>query len=169
MYTVGVMSVTGIMCPVLQPHMQNSLCCRLPVEHSNMVTVQVQSQLYATTGDAFACCCHSQVFQQGQPANEWTIRGLQPNNYFATADDAAVPLQLDQLPNDYITFQKDSFKIGSVAPASFDLPEFPCADRCPLTSVCTLLQLSGRVKTVWTGIKHSMFVTPRYMETQAAI
>lgn len=85
----------------------------------------------------------SQVEMQGELANQWTIRGLQPNNYYATADDKAVPLQLDQLPNDYITFNKNSFKSGTVAPAVFDLPAFPCADRCPLTSVCSLLRMSG--------------------------
>jgi hypothetical protein len=35
-----------------------------------------------------------QVQMQGRLAHEWAIRGLQPNQYYATADDAAVPLQV---------------------------------------------------------------------------
>lgn len=91
-----------------------------------------------------------QVKIQGVMADEWTIRGLQPNNYYATADAAAVPLQLDQLPNDYITFDKESYSQGRVPPSAFDLPDFVCADRCPLISVCSLLKLSGSLRS---GVK----------------
>eukprot|EP00775_Hariotina_reticulata_P005294 gene5294-5529_t len=75
-----------------------------------------------------------QVWMQGQLAYEWAIRGLQPNQYYATADEAAVPLQLDQQPNDYITFHPGSFSKGPLAPSTFHLPPGACQDRCPLTS-----------------------------------
>lgn len=45
-----------------------------------------------------------------------------------------------QLPNDYISFHPDSFRPGPVEPGVFSLPSDACSARCPLASVCTLLQ-----------------------------
>ncbi|KAF8059710.1 hypothetical protein HT031_005118 [Scenedesmus sp. PABB004] len=84
-----------------------------------------------------------QVVAQGRLANRWAVRGLQPNTFTATADAAAVPLELDQLPNDFITFHAASFKPEPPPASAFDLPEFGCAERCPLTSVCTLFGRGG--------------------------
>lgn len=87
-----------------------------------------------------------QVTIHGKLADSWTIRGLQPNNYYATAEvPVAVPLELDQLPNDYITFHPDTFKLGPVSPKDVVVPD-GCADKCPLTSVCSILQLQASMK-----------------------
>jgi hypothetical protein len=84
---------------------------------------------------------------QGRLADSWTIRGLQPNNYYATAEvPVGIPLQLDQLPNDYITFHPDTLKLSPVNPKDVIVPE-GCAEKCPLTSVCTILQMQARAKT----------------------
>lgn len=84
---------------------------------------------------------------QGRLANEWAIRGLQPNQYYATADDAEIPLELDQDPNAYISFHPDSYKPGPVPPYVFKLPGggIDCSKKCPLASVCTIAALQGRV------------------------
>jgi hypothetical protein len=88
-----------------------------------------------------------QTTMQGRLADSWTIRGLQPNNYYATADvPVGVPLQLDQLPNDYITFHPDTLKLSPVNPKDAVVPA-GCADKCPLTSVCTILQMCASLQT----------------------
>jgi hypothetical protein len=88
-----------------------------------------------------------QTTMQGRLADSWTIRGLQPNNYYATADvPVGVPLQLDQLPNDYITFHPDTLKLSPVNPKDVVVPA-GCAEKCPLTSVCTILQMRASLQT----------------------
>jgi hypothetical protein len=90
---------------------------------------------------------------QGYTANEWAIRGLQPNQYYATADDKEIPLQLDQDPNDYITFHPKTYKAGPVAPSVFKMPEgLDCSKKCPLASVCTIAALKGRARRVLRGL-----------------
>jgi hypothetical protein len=86
------------------------------------------------------------VTVQGLMANEWAIRGLQPNQYYATADAREVPLQLDQQPNAFISFHPASFKAGRVPPSVFSLPadvQGGCSKRCPLLSTCTVAALRG--------------------------
>ncbi|WIA21661.1 hypothetical protein OEZ85_000833 [Tetradesmus obliquus] len=94
-----------------------------------------------------------QTTMQGRTADSWTIRGLQPNNYYATADvPVGIPLELDQLPNDYITFHPDTLKLGPVSPKDVIVPE-GCAEKCPLTSVCTILQAKASLQAAlgWRG------------------
>jgi hypothetical protein len=83
---------------------------------------------------------------QGYIANEWAIRGLQPNQYYATADEREVPLELDQDPNDYITFHPGTYKAGPVPADVFQKPGLDCSKRCPLVSVCTIAALQGRMQ-----------------------
>lgn len=90
---------------------------------------------------------------QGERANEWVIRGLQPNQYYATADEAEVPLELDQDPNDYITFHKDSYKPGPVPASVFAKPGMDCDKACPLASVCTIAAVRGRVARVLAALR----------------
>ncbi|PNH05991.1 hypothetical protein TSOC_007693 [Tetrabaena socialis] len=80
------------------------------------------------------------VETQGVPAYKWRRDGLQPNYYFATANEAQVPLELDQMPNDRQTLWPDTFRSGAPPPGVFQLP-VDCKPRCPLTSVCTIASL----------------------------
>ncbi|GLI69515.1 hypothetical protein VaNZ11_014151 [Volvox africanus] len=73
---------------------------------------------------------------QGVTANKWRRDGLQPNYWYATADEAQVPLELDQMPNDFQTFWPKTFTKGPPGEQVFQLPN-GCSPRCPLTSVCT--------------------------------
>jgi hypothetical protein len=101
----------------------------------------------------FAALPTTQTTMQGRLADGWTIRGLQPNNYYATADvPVGAPLELDQLPNDYITFHPDTLKLAPVSPKDVVVPE-GCTDKCPLTSVCTILQMRASLQTAlgWHG------------------
>uniref|UniRef100_A0A383W200 Uncharacterized protein n=1 Tax=Tetradesmus obliquus TaxID=3088 RepID=A0A383W200_TETOB len=100
-----------------------------------------------------------QTTMQGRTADSWTIRGLQPNNYYATADvPVGIPLELDQLPTatyvfgDYITFHPDTLNLGPVSPKDVIVPE-GCAEKCPLTSVCTILQAKASLQMAlgWRG------------------
>ncbi|KAF6263736.1 hypothetical protein COO60DRAFT_340919 [Scenedesmus sp. NREL 46B-D3] len=87
-----------------------------------------------------------QATMQGRLADSWTVRGLQANNYYATADvPVGVPLQLDQLPNAFMTFHPDTLKLSPVNPKDAVVPA-GCADKCPLTSLCTLLQMSATLQ-----------------------
>jgi hypothetical protein len=86
---------------------------------------------------------------QGVKANGWAIRGLQPNEYYATADDREVPLELDQDPNDYITFHPGTYNPGPVPTDVFEKPGMDCDKSCPLASVCTIAALRGRVHKVF--------------------
>ncbi|KXZ50263.1 hypothetical protein GPECTOR_17g901 [Gonium pectorale] len=85
---------------------------------------------------------------QGGQAYKWRQDGLQPNYWcareggYATADEAQVPLQLDQMPNDRMTLWRNSFVAGPPPPAVFALPD-NCKPRCPLTSVCTVAANRG--------------------------
>ncbi|GIL96686.1 hypothetical protein Vretimale_2444 [Volvox reticuliferus] len=74
---------------------------------------------------------------QGIAANKWRQNGLQPNYWYATADEAQVPLELDQMPNDFQTFWPETFTKGPPGTQVFQLPD-GCSPRCPLTSVCTI-------------------------------
>jgi hypothetical protein len=49
-----------------------------------------------------------------------------------------VPLELDQLPNALMSMDPDTFQPWAPEPSLFDVPP-GCADRCPTTSICTLL------------------------------
>lgn len=96
---------------------------------------------------------------QGRQANEWAIRGLQPNQYYASADAAEVPLELDQDPNDYITFHPTTYKPGPIPPSVFNLPadvRGSCSKSCPLVSTCTIAAVRAWVQQqqqqwLWTG------------------
>lgn len=95
-----------------------------------------------------------QVTMQGYLANEWTIRGLQPNEYFSSADDTELPLELDQDPNDYITFHPKSYKPGPVPSEVFKVPSgggMDCSKSCPLASVCTIAAVKSRLQAALGG------------------
>lgn len=65
-------------------------------------------------------------------------QGLQSNDYYATVE-GGTPLELDQLPNDFMALHPDSFSTAAHDPAAFQLPS-NCAQRCPLYSICTVLR-----------------------------
>ena len=111
-----------------------------------------------------------QVTTQGVLANEWAIRGLQPNQYYATADELEIPLQLDQDPNDYITFHPDTYKPGRVPPSVFKLPGggFDCSKNCPLASVCTIAALRGRVQGLFGGRTSNQHLQQRQQPQQSS-
>lgn len=78
---------------------------------------------------------------------------MQPNNHYATADaPVGIPLDLDQLPNNYITFRPDTLKLSPISPKDVVVLE-GCAEKCPLTSVCTILQAKASLQTAfgWRG------------------
>ena len=64
-------------------------------------------------------------------------QGLQPNYFYSTADSHQLPVELDQIPNDFMTFSVDSFVEGPPDPSVFEVPEF-CEQKCPITSLCTV-------------------------------
>mgnify|MGYP001224405075 CR=1 FL=1 len=69
---------------------------------------------------------------------KWEVPGLQSNFYYATADDAAIPFQIDQMPNDFIYYNPETFQSKVADAKVFDLPKQCSAEKtCPLISVCT--------------------------------
>ncbi|KAG2485300.1 hypothetical protein HYH03_015974 [Edaphochlamys debaryana] len=85
------------------------------------------------TGAAF----QGTVTLRGMPAYKWRQDGLQPNYWYTSADEAQIPLELDQEPNDRQSLWPDSFAAGPPPDEAFALPE-GCRSRCSLTSVCTI-------------------------------
>jgi hypothetical protein len=72
-----------------------------------------------------------------RPVYKFSKRGLQPNYYYSTADRRQLPVELDQIPNDYMTFDVASFVAGAPDASVFEVPEF-CEQKCPITSLCTV-------------------------------
>mmetsp|Transcript_74771 Transcript_74771/g.86811 ORF Transcript_74771/g.86811 Transcript_74771/m.86811 type:complete len:218 (+) Transcript_74771:19-672(+) len=69
---------------------------------------------------------------------KWSLPGLQDNFYYATADDAAIPYEIDQLPNDFIYYKPETFR-NTVDPSVFELPKQCSADTyCNTISTCTM-------------------------------
>lgn len=79
------------------------------------------------------------VLMNNVTAFKWRAQGLQPNFYYSTADSKQVPVELDQVPNDYMTFNISTFDEGPIADDVFEVPA-NCADKCPRTSICTILR-----------------------------
>ncbi|GFR53164.1 hypothetical protein Agub_g15887 [Astrephomene gubernaculifera] len=107
------------------------------------------------------------VVSQGLPAFKWRRDGLQPNYWYTTADEAQIPLQLDQMPNDLTTFLPETFLEGPPPPAVFELPP-DCKPRCPLTSICTLLATASQQTTshsTTTGTASSSPLNPAGTDT----
>lgn len=77
----------------------------------------------------------------GRDVYKWSVKGLQANDYYATADWGRIPVELDQQPNDLQAFHPDTFKRGPVDPVVFVVPEY-CdpAQKCPWYSVCRLIR-----------------------------
>ncbi len=50
-----------------------------------------------------------------------------------------VPVELDQVPNDFQTFDRSSFTTKATDLSLVQVPH-DCAARCPLTSICSVLQ-----------------------------
>jgi hypothetical protein len=73
----------------------------------------------------------------GQSVYKFSKKGLQPNYYYTTADSVQLPVELDQIPNDFMTFKLTTFSKGAPDPSVFEVPEF-CQQKCPITSLCTI-------------------------------
>ena len=74
----------------------------------------------------------------GTVLQKWEIKGLQSNFYYASADEAAVPYEIDQLPNDFIFYKPETYKLGITSSDVFNLPSKCTPDyTCPFISVCT--------------------------------
>lgn len=69
---------------------------------------------------------------------KWLKKGLQSNYYYATADEHQIPIELDQWPNAFQFFHKDTFVTKPTDPSLVHVPDY-CVDKCPFYSVCTLL------------------------------
>ncbi|EFJ46721.1 hypothetical protein VOLCADRAFT_105384 [Volvox carteri f. nagariensis] len=69
---------------------------------------------------------------QDVPAYKWRKDGLQPNYWYATADPEQIPLELDQMPNDLMTFWPDSFLAEAPPAGVFELPNNCRPRRVPL-------------------------------------
>lgn len=65
--------------------------------------------------------------------------GLQKNYYYSTADGLQIPVELDQVPNDYMSFDAASFSVSPVPPELLEIPS-DCHEYCPLSSICTLIR-----------------------------
>ena len=71
---------------------------------------------------------------------KWKVWGLQPNYYYDTADAQQLPVELDQIPNNFQTFR--NFSAAPPDPGIFALPP-DCDRKCPFTSLCTALTAAG--------------------------
>ena len=59
----------------------------------------------------------------GMAVRRWNKKGLQPNYYLETADDDRRPVQVDQVPNDIMTFETSTFDTR-VPAGIFDFPDW---------------------------------------------
>ncbi|KAL6751632.1 hypothetical protein V8C86DRAFT_2775360 [Haematococcus lacustris] len=126
-----------------------------PCRH--LVTGGSRYLLFPQLGECCMCCTDQQgcgplspswlataTFQgleplRGQMAYKWRQDGLQPNYWFATADELQLPLELDQVPNDLTSYDPASFTQRPIDPELLHVPP-SCHKRCPLFSVCSLLR-----------------------------
>ena len=74
----------------------------------------------------------------------WNKKGLQPNYYLETADDDRRPVQVDQVPNDIMTFETSTFDT-SVPAGIFDFPDWcdATAGKCSIASTCRAVGAGG--------------------------
>lgn len=66
-----------------------------------------------------------------QTAHKWLIPGLQKNYWYATADAAQLPLELDQLPNDKQALDPSTFKPRAPPAEAFNIPEYCYGQHAP--------------------------------------
>jgi hypothetical protein len=75
----------------------------------------------------------------GVKVGKWNKPGLQNNYYAATADSRQVPVYIDQVPNDFMAFNVESYQEKITDPSVFDLPSICSSQQsCPLISICTI-------------------------------
>ncbi|KAG1671636.1 hypothetical protein FOA52_006867 [Chlamydomonas sp. UWO 241] len=79
--------------------------------------------------------------KNGLSTNKWAKEGLKPVYYWATDDDAQTPVEIDESalwPKRFFTFHADSYVAGvPIPPKMLKIPD-NCADKCPVTSICTV-------------------------------
>ncbi|KAF5831746.1 hypothetical protein DUNSADRAFT_12616 [Dunaliella salina] len=78
----------------------------------------------------------------GKEVYKWSKKGVQGNFYYSTADEAQLPVELYQVPNDRQTLNTSTFSPEGVTPDLIEVPRY-CKPRCPLASVCTFLDSGG--------------------------
>jgi len=83
-----------------------------------------------------------QVDLNGTTCDKWQKDGLQTNYWYQT--EAGVPCELDEVPNDYIYWEEDTYVIGEPDPSLFVLPSY-CSEseHCSDLSVCGIARKSG--------------------------
>ncbi|GLC67587.1 hypothetical protein PLESTF_000577200 [Pleodorina starrii] len=114
-----------------------------PTPCKHVVTGGKRYLVFPQLGECCTCCTADKagcgitppdwlkdaVFQgtteiQGIPAYDWRIASwFLPKHWYASADAAQVPLELDQMPNDRQTFWPGTFQEGPPPPDVFQLPE----------------------------------------------
>eukprot|EP00195_Chlamydomonas_chlamydogama_P008577 CAMPEP_0202890894 /NCGR_PEP_ID=MMETSP1392-20130828/1151_1 /ASSEMBLY_ACC=CAM_ASM_000868 /TAXON_ID=225041 /ORGANISM="Chlamydomonas chlamydogama, Strain SAG 11-48b" /LENGTH=242 /DNA_ID=CAMNT_0049574545 /DNA_START=73 /DNA_END=801 /DNA_ORIENTATION=- len=75
---------------------------------------------------------------RGITTHKFYIKGLQPNYYFTTADELQLPVELDQWPNVYQSFDPSTFNTEPIDPTMLEVPD-NCHSKCPISSICTLI------------------------------
>jgi hypothetical protein len=77
------------------------------------------------------------VEYQNQNASKWDKKGLQSNFYYQTVDKN-LPAGVDQVPNDYMSFQLNTYSTDPIPDSIFTVPDY-CRDSCPTISICSVL------------------------------
>lgn len=78
-----------------------------------------------------------QQMMNGYLSDVWMAMGLQANYWYQTVNTAK-PVQLNQVPDDNMTFVTNQYNVGPIPDQMFTIPSY-CEPKCPALSICSFL------------------------------